>query len=158
MIFLTIGTQLPFDRLVNAMDSIAPSLDEEIFAQIGSSSIIPRNFKYAASLSPAEFGERFRAARIVVAHAGIGTILAGMEHQKSLVLMARRSSLGEHRNDHQLATISQMKRIRGIYEAEDAGQLGSILAATDIEAMSNEITASRKSLLGGLRGEIFGVR
>ena len=30
MIFVTIGTQLPFDRLIKAIDELAPQIDEEI--------------------------------------------------------------------------------------------------------------------------------
>jgi UDP-N-acetylglucosamine transferase subunit ALG13 len=45
-----------------------------------------------------------RAADAIVAHAGMGTIISALEFGKPLLVMPRLASLGEHRNDHQLAT------------------------------------------------------
>ena len=47
MIFLTGGTQFPFDRLVKAVDETVSNngLDEQIYAQIGATSYRPRNFE-----------------------------------------------------------------------------------------------------------------
>jgi UDP-N-acetylglucosamine transferase subunit ALG13 len=47
MIFLTVGTQFPFDRLVRAVDEAFDNgaIDEEVFAQIGETSYRPRNFE-----------------------------------------------------------------------------------------------------------------
>lgn len=42
MIFVTVGTQLPFDRLIEMVDEAAPELDQEIFAQTGSGKYIPK--------------------------------------------------------------------------------------------------------------------
>jgi len=52
MIFLTVGTQFPFDRLVKAVDDLLDGdlVNEKIFAQIGDSSYRPRNFKVVSSL------------------------------------------------------------------------------------------------------------
>ena len=111
MIFLTLGTQLPFDRLVKAMDEVAPGLQEAIFGQIGNARVKPANFESVDFLAPREFKQHFDAARVIVGHAGIGTILSGLKAEKPLVLMARRVAFGEHRNDHQLATVSQLSLI-----------------------------------------------
>ena len=47
MIFLAVGTQFPFDRLVKALDDCLDTgiIDEEIFGQIGETSYKPRNFR-----------------------------------------------------------------------------------------------------------------
>ncbi len=37
MIFVTVGEQLPFDRLVRAVDEWAAASGKEVFAQIGNS-------------------------------------------------------------------------------------------------------------------------
>lgn len=37
MIFATVGTQLPFPRLIDALEALAPDLGEEVIAQIGAS-------------------------------------------------------------------------------------------------------------------------
>ena len=161
MIFLTLGTQLPFDRLVKAMDEVAPGLQEAIFGQIGNARVKPANFESVDFLAPREFKQHFDAARVIqqcsriVSHAGIGTILSGLKAEKPLVLMARRVAFGEHRNDHQLATVSQMKRIPGIHIAETRDDLQALLSEPDLLPMKAEDSLSRQNLLTRLHAEIF---
>jgi UDP-N-acetylglucosamine transferase subunit ALG13 len=156
MIFLTLGTQLPFDRLVETLDEIAITLDEHIFGQIGTSHYKPKNFETVDFLTPSDFAERFAAARVIVSHAGIGTILSGMKAEKPLLLMARRAALGEHRNDHQLATVTQMQKISGIQIVENAQEMLSALQDIDLPAIKNQASPAREDLIASLRSEIFG--
>lgn len=155
MIFLTLGTQLPFDRLVKAVDEVAQSLDETIFGQIGNGRYLPKNFTYVESMSPVDFDKKFKEARVVVGHAGIGTILSGFNSEKPLVLMARRASLGEHRNDHQVATIKQVQKFPGVYVAEAEGDILKYLADPGIKPMQRYSSQSRNDLISNLRAEIF---
>jgi UDP-N-acetylglucosamine transferase subunit ALG13 len=155
LIFLTLGTQLPFNRLVEAVDGIAPLINETIYGQIGRGSYAPVNFEYTETLSPAEFNNRFEAARVVIGHAGIGTVLAGFKSQKPLILMARQASFGEHRNDHQIATATQMSRFTGVYIAESAKDIRDILSNKDLESMERQISPNRVKLIQHLRSEIF---
>jgi len=103
MIFLTVGTQFPFDRLVRAVDDLADrgAISEEIFAQIGDSDYKPRNFQAVASLDKQAFDDRFTTASAIISHAGMGTIAMALDHNKPLLAMPRRSKHGEVVNDHQ---------------------------------------------------------
>lgn len=156
MIFLTLGTQLPFDRLVRALDEVAPELDEPAFGQIGHGRFRPEHFESVDFLSPRDFRDRFAAARVIVAHAGIGTILSGLKAQKPLVLMARRAEFGEHRNDHQLATVAQLGRIPGVHVVEDAETLRARLRDPALLPMTGEVPAVRRRFIARLREDIFG--
>lgn len=156
MIFLTLGTQLPFPRLVRALDEVASDLGEPVFGQIGDSPYRPQHFESVPFLSPQEFRTRFAAARVIVGHAGIGTILSGLKAEKPLVLMARRAAQGEHRNDHQLATAAQLGRIPGIHVVEDAAGLRARLADPALTAMTAAASPVRDGFIAALRGEIFG--
>jgi len=105
MIFLTTGTQLPFDRLVKAVDLWAAEHgDISIFGQIGKGSYQPKHYEFVESLSPVDYDTRFNQAKLIVSHVGMGTIISGLERAKPLLLMPRLADLGEHRNDHQLST------------------------------------------------------
>lgn len=109
MIFLTVGTQLPFDRLVRAVDDWAamrPGV--RIVAQIGREAWRPEHLEWSEELGPAEFEVMLRAADLVVAHAGMGTVLRCRDLGKPLVVVPRVAALGEHRNDHQLATARRL--------------------------------------------------
>lgn len=132
MIFVTIGTQLPFHRLVAAMDQIARELDEHIVAQIGADSDAYPNLELRHRLPPDHFEALVAEARIIVAHAGIGTILAARRHCKPLILMARRHDLGEHRNDHQVATLAALAGQPGIYPAAEPEDLARLLRRRDL--------------------------
>lgn len=156
LIFLTLGTQLPFDRLVQALDDVAMNLDEKIFGQIGKGNYIPQNFEHTESLSPVDFQAKIETARVVVGHAGIGTILSGLATGTPLILMARRASLGEHRNEHQTATINQIKKIAGVHVADNREQLEALLKQPSLAAATPEVSKTQKSLIENLRHEIFG--
>jgi UDP-N-acetylglucosamine transferase subunit ALG13 len=124
MIFLTVGTELPFDRLVRAIDDWAgQQRRQDIFAQIGESGYQPRHFPFAHMMEAPEFKERFAAADLVIAHAGMGTILSALSHGKPLLVMPRRADLGEHRNDHQMATARHLAAQRRIEVAFDEAEL-----------------------------------
>lgn len=156
MIFLTTGLQLPFDRLVETLDRIAPQIDEEIFGQIGTGRYRPQNFEAVAQLAPAAFEQRFAAARLVVGHAGIGTVLAGKKHCKPLALMARRQALAEHRTDHQIATAQQLQHLEGITIVETGAELLALIRGPQPPALSQNRPATLDRLIAALRDEVFG--
>jgi UDP-N-acetylglucosamine transferase subunit ALG13 len=104
MIFVTVGEQLPFDRLINAVDEWASVSGEEVFAQIGKTLLTPKTIKYKKHMDPFQFNQAFLAADIIIAHAGMGTIITAIELGKPLLVVPRLACFGEHRNDHQLAT------------------------------------------------------
>lgn len=131
MILVTTGTQLPFPRLVAAMDRLAPGLGERVVAQVGPDAGEYTNLETHARLDPETFEALFREARLVVAHAGIGTVLAACRHGKPLILMPRRHSLGEHRNDHQMATAEALQGRAGLYLAREEDDLAELLSRRD---------------------------
>jgi len=156
VIFATVGTQLPFPRLIDALDALAPTLDEPVVAQIGASKGTWPHLDIRESLTPAEFEETFAAARVVVAHAGIGTILSARKMGKPLVLLPRRHALGEHRNDHQLATARQVAALPGMHVAWEAGDLEALLSGPALAPATQAQSPSHAALLDRLRDFIDG--
>ncbi len=134
MIFVTVGTQLPFDRLIEAIDTMAPRLGRPVFAQTSDSRYEPRNIEWKPFIRPLEVDRFFGEAEVIVAHAGIGTILTAQRLGKPVIVFPRRASLGEHRNEHQLATVSQLEGRRGIYVARDAETLEALLTGEPLVA------------------------
>jgi UDP-N-acetylglucosamine transferase subunit ALG13 len=130
VIFATVGTQLPFDRLVGAVDRWAATrAGLAVFAQVGPSALRPAAIAWERFVSPAECRERMRAADAIVAHAGMGTILTALELGTPIVVMPRAAALGEHRNDHQLATARRFAEQGSIAVAFDEAQLHAHLDA-----------------------------
>ena len=126
MIFLTVGTQEPFDRLVAAVDDWAAAHDVPVFGQLGAlkpGSHRPQHFEWREFITADEYQQRLEASRLLVAHVGMGSIISALTYGKPLVMMARRASLGEHRNEHQLATAAKFQGRPGLHIAADAAEL-----------------------------------
>jgi UDP-N-acetylglucosamine transferase subunit ALG13 len=128
MIFLTVGTQLPFDRLVLAMDKWAECNSHlEITAQIGNSNLRPKHMRWKQFMAADEFRTKFESSGTIVAHAGMGTILTSLDLGKPVVIVPRLADLGEHRNDHQLATAKRFARFYQVQTVENLDRLGPTL-------------------------------
>lgn len=135
MIFCTIGTQAPFDRFLRIVDEVAAGVDEEIVAQVYRSHYVAKNIKTVDFLSPDKFQELFGAARMIVAHAGMGTIISAMQQRKPIIVFPRIAKLGEHRNEHQLATAAKMKELGYVYVANDADELRNLLTNPNLKPL-----------------------
>ena len=132
MIFVTVGTELPFDRLVHAMDRWArESGRTDVFAQIGDGAYEPSFISYRRFLDAPEFRQLFDSADLIVSHAGMGTILTALSTGKPVLVMPRLAALNEHRNDHQIATARHMAETRRTEVAFDERQLEERLCALE---------------------------
>ncbi len=128
MIFATVGTQLPFDRLLLGLNSWAMrNPDVPVFAQAGTSTRDFSHIKTVSHLSQSDFQAHFEAARLIVAHAGMGSILSAAELGKPIILMPRRAKFREHRNDHQQDTANKMARLSNVTVVQDGEALHEAL-------------------------------
>jgi UDP-N-acetylglucosamine transferase subunit ALG13 len=150
VIFASVGTQLPFARLISALDALAPEIGEPICAQIGEDPARYENIDAYAKMEPARYDAAFAEARLVVAHAGIGSILTARRLEKPLILMPRKHSLGEHRNDHQAATAAHVRTLPGIYIADDAEALRALITQ-DLAPANNQPGPHIDALIGTIR-------
>jgi UDP-N-acetylglucosamine transferase subunit ALG13 len=141
VIFVTVGTQLPFDRLISAVDGWAAVTGaRDVFAQIGPSDLVPQHIEAQAFISPEECRRRMLEADAIVAHAGMGTILSALQIGKPIVVMPRRAALGEHRNDHQVATARRFGEFAGVLVAHDGGDLAARLGELDALQLGERIS------------------
>lgn len=128
MIYVTVGTQLAFDRLIKATDTWAGlHPDVKVFAQIGPSTLKPAHMEHAQFLSPSRADALMREASVIVAHAGMGSVLTALALQRPIIIVPRSASQGEHRNDHQLATARWLHGRPGVFVAWDETQVAGLL-------------------------------
>jgi UDP-N-acetylglucosamine transferase subunit ALG13 len=124
MIFVTIGTQEPFDRMIKAIDDILPSLNNvEVVAQVAKSNYKAKNFKSYEFLSPKEYEKLIDESELILSHAGMGTIISALVKNKPILVMPRLVKYGEHRNEHQLSTARQFEQLGYINVAYNEEQL-----------------------------------
>lgn len=103
MIYVTLGTMyLGFDRLALAMDAIAQETGEEVILQTGLSPLRPPHCTCFDFKPREELLALQRAARVVVTHAGIGSVMEALSCARPLLVVPRLRQHGEHNNDHQM--------------------------------------------------------
>ncbi|NLW84224.1 MAG: hypothetical protein GXY41_07480 [Phycisphaerae bacterium] len=129
MIFLAVGTQFGFDRLVRAMDEAidAGLIAEAVFAQIGPGEYRPQKMEYVHSLDKETFDKTLAACDAVISHAGMGNIAMALNLNKPLLVMPRQKKYGEVVNDHQVDTARKFE------------ELGHVLVAYDTEELPEKI-------------------
>jgi UDP-N-acetylglucosamine transferase subunit ALG13 len=127
VIFLTVGTQLPFDRLIAAMEAWAGTQSGEVVAQVGPSKLTLRHMIVKPFMTADEMESCYSRCNVVVAHAGMGSILSALRHRKPIIIVPRKAALGEHRNDHQLATARWMASRPGVLVAWEPEQVMDII-------------------------------
>lgn len=138
MIFVTIGTQEPFDRLVRAIDEIASELEEDIIVQAPLKDYQPLNFKTFKFMDPGVFESNFKKADLIVSHAGMGTILLALELGKPLLIMPRQLKYQDSRNEHQMATAKILQSYNYVHVAKNEDELQRILRINIREKLKSE--------------------
>ncbi len=125
MIFLTVGTLFPFDRLVRAVDDAVASgvIEQPVFAQIGRTKFAPKNIEYVEVIDKHTFDDKVSASDYIISHAGIGSITMALENAKPLLVMPRMKRYREHVNDHQVVTARKFEELGHILVAYEAGDL-----------------------------------
>jgi UDP-N-acetylglucosamine transferase subunit ALG13 len=158
MIFVTVGTDQPFDRMMKVVDTWAAQRGrKDVFAQIGKGGWEPRSIPFVQFLAPSDFKQRFDEARIIISHAGMGTILSALSHGKPILVMPKLASLGEHRNEHQLATARHMMSLGHVTVAFNEAELREKLDQIDAIIPREKIhPVANGPLIDGLRSFIFG--
>jgi UDP-N-acetylglucosamine transferase subunit ALG13 len=131
---------MPFDRLVSAVDRwAAGSGRRDVLAQIGEGTYQPSFIQFVRHLEPRAFRSTVKQADLLIAHAGMGSILTALEVGRPILVMPRRGDLLETRNDHQVATATRLSACGRVTVAMDEEQLterlqrlGKIRAAEQI--------------------------
>lgn len=148
MIYVTVGSQLPFDRLINVIDFWAgENSDEELFAQIGRSKNPPKNFESIEFLTPSASDQYFKKAQLIISHVGMGSILTAIKYNKPMIVLPRKHELIEVRNNHQEATAKWVDQLPNIFVAWDEYSLLDLLNSNDKFNVNNDVYVNRQSPL-----------
>ena len=128
MIFVAVGTQFPFDRLIRCVDTWAKANNIPAHAQIADGEYLPEHASWDRFMTTDEFNSKLNQASLIISHAGMGNIITALENQKPIIVMNRQHKLGEHRNDHQADGLAWMGKLSGVYTARDCEELNNHLS------------------------------
>ncbi len=125
MIFLTVGTTHPFDRLAQAVDRALERglIREDVYAQLGHSSYRPAHYTAVATLEKSSFDAQLREASAIISHAGMGILTQALQARKPLLALPRLAHFREVVNDHQVALAEHFARAGHILLAHDEEEL-----------------------------------
>ncbi len=127
MIFVTVGTnEARFERLVEAAGRIPPG--EELVIQTGHCFSAPLRARCVDFLPFEEMVDHARRARVVVSHAGVGSIMLALMAGRRPVVVPRRAALGEAVDDHQLSLARRMDAEGLVRLVEDPAELPAAVA------------------------------
>lgn len=105
MIFVSLGSrEYQFDRLLKKIDELVEqkTITEKVFAQIGQSTYVPKNYEYERYMAVDEFKKHQEKAELIISHGGTGALVGALKLGKQVIAVPRLAKYGEHTDDHQL--------------------------------------------------------
>ena len=128
MIFVTVGSMFPFERMIRGMDDwTSQHPGQEVCAQIGGGKYEPRHMRWQRIITPNKYKKVVGSCRLIVAHAGTGSVFTASEFRKPIVLLPRRAAQKEHTTDHQLDTAKWLEDRQGIFIAWSEKELAQAI-------------------------------
>lgn len=149
---ITVGTVMPFDRLVNGVAAIRESegFPARLIAQVGEGGAKPEGVEAAETIEFDEMMGLLDRAKILFCHGGTGSLITALRAGCRIVAMPRRAKLGEHYDDHQQEIVSAFAA-RGLIEvAEEASDLKDALARA-LAKQPERATTDQSALIERLR-------
>ena len=136
LVFLTVGTVMPFDRLVKAVEELKKQglLPERIIAQVGDGGYRPEGWEVHERLPFNDMQAILEKADIVFCHGGTGSLVTGARAGCRVIAMPRSAAKGEHYDDHQEEIVTAFADRGLIQVARETDELQQALAtarATD---------------------------
>jgi UDP-N-acetylglucosamine--N-acetylmuramyl-(pentapeptide) pyrophosphoryl-undecaprenol N-acetylglucosamine transferase len=122
-VIVTVGVNgtYRFSRLIDALQEVLPK-ECDVLWQIDDQdrASLPADATIVSRLPAAEMARQMADADVVISHAGAGSAITALRSGKVPVLLARRSVLNEHVDDHQHQVLEELAS-RGLAFDGDAG-------------------------------------
>jgi UDP-N-acetylglucosamine transferase subunit ALG13 len=151
MILVTVGATRPFDRLVKAADELASLADEPLIIQRGTGPYKPRFALHVDFVDEVQMRKWLSESRVVVSHAGGGSIFDALQAGKPLVLAPRIARLGEHIDDHQFELAEALAAQGRTVVVADLSAATLVEAISQAEQLQKEVKLREDGLHAALR-------
>ena len=115
MIYVTLGTQkFQFDRVLKKLDQLIESkcIKDELVVQCIYHTYKPKNFDVFKLKPIEEVEEILKKSKLVITHAGTGSLIQCIKFKKRTVVVPRLVNFGEHVDNHQ-SEISKVFQVKG---------------------------------------------
>lgn len=119
MIFVTVGTSLPHDELIETIDKLVSlgKVTDDVIAQIGNGNYIPKHIKSFRFRKGID--KYLRRAEIVISNCGAGTIMENVTKGRKLVVIQNPDITG----GHEWELVSKMEKGGHLIWCRNLGEL-----------------------------------
>lgn len=160
MIFVTTGSQkFQFNRLLQKLDELVEQgiIKDKMFAQIGYSDYVPKNYEYKQFLDRDEFAAKTAECDTFITHGGTGAIIGAVKQGKKVVAVPRLAKYGEHVDDHQVQLLTQFDELNLITACYDSEDLGKALQELP-QKQFKEYQSNTKTILDDIESWMLSVK
>lgn len=165
MILVTIGSsEFQFNRMIRWVDQCLgeiPGFREKVFFQAGVSDYRPRTGTRVGFIGFPEMEKLIREARLVVCHAGVGTVLMSLLNGKNPIVIPRRREYRETVDDHQIVFAEHLAENNLVVYPQSSRELSEALASPPAagggERMISGSGENRSRLVGFLSDYLSGL-
>ena len=107
MIFVTVGSQLTFDRLLKTIDKEIEigNIKDKVIVQGGKTKYKSKYMTIIKYLDLDEFDRYIKDADLIISHGGVGSITDALKYNKTVIATPRLKKYKEALNDHQIQII-----------------------------------------------------
>ena len=147
MIFVTVGTTMPFDALIREVDELVATgtLREQVIAQIGNGRYAPNHidsFRFKPSVD-----DLMREATLVVSHGGTGSVFTLLRYRRPFLAVANPAADG----DPQKEFLQAVGKAFGIHWTDDVKDIGSLVGRVATVSYSGD---RQRTLGDAIRGSL----
>lgn len=163
MIFVVLGTQkFQFNRLLKEIDRLIEKkkIEDEVFAQIGHSDYMPKNYVALDFLDKVVFENKISSCDMLITHSGVGSIVSGINNGKPVIVVPRLKKYNEHVDDHQLEIAAAFSQKNYVLMCSEVKDLEKTIVEAEIHKFDKYVSQREKTVntisryLTGLRGQI----
>lgn len=152
MIFVTVGTTLTFDGLVQAIDALVErgEITEQVICQIGNGDYVPQHCEHFRFVRNAD--DYIERASLIIGHGGTGTVTGLLASGKPFIAMANPLGAG----NHQAQFLERLSQLMPFLWTADLDSLpGLILRAKSFVPQATASPRLTDDLRAYLRGALL---
>lgn len=130
MLFVVLGTwEAAFARPLIEIEQAARAglLPKTIIVQSGATPYVSSEMTIVPYFGKDELEKTYEEAELIIAQAGVGSIMLGLRKQKKVISIARLARLDEHIDDHQLEILDVFSKSNYVLPWNGNGDLPEVL-------------------------------
>ena len=154
--FVSVGNATqPFGRLLRAIPPLVGRLPRPVLVQYGNNTFEDVPCEAVRFVNMDRFARCVASSRLLIMHAGAGSVIHALQAGKVPVVVPRRSVYGELVDDHQLEFARALANMGKVVLCEDVAELAAAARqALALQAERQERQMSVPPLVAALAGEL----